>query len=161
MKWFILAFLFSIQSQSSSELLDVRIYEDADWDSLKAAALARHQSVSSLNQQLADLQKLKSLRLLCETQLRSSRIPVSCLELLDLEKKLKLLSVQKWSINQERLDSLCLRNLRLIDDVANDQFRLRLPKSRCQSEMRVQLEKLRYGSSFSDPLSVFSSRHRF
>ncbi len=161
MKAFILILLLSVRALGSAPLIDPKIYVNSDWESLKAQALVKPATATELSVRLTELRRLKSLRELCDGQLRDRRVPVSCFELLNAEKKNNVLNQHGWAENFERIDVLCVRNVRAIQDLHTDQFGLHLPVSKCRDEMKSQLEKLRYSSAFRDPQAVFSVRHQF
>ncbi len=158
----IIALLFAmLLTSSEAATIDLQAYTDGDWDSIRAKFLVQPNSPSNLRLQLASLERVKALRTLCDVQLRGIRLPVSCFELLELEKDLRVLPKNRWAENLKRIDEICLSAARKIVDFKDDQFGIRLPQSKCREAVADRFEKLKYGSTLRQPADVFSTRHRF
>ncbi|MEQ1875002.1 MAG: hypothetical protein ABL958_00055 [Bdellovibrionia bacterium] len=159
MKWLLLAVLLA--SSNAFGALEKSLYVSADWESLKAKSLSSAQSRAKQAVELENIDRLKILGQLCDEQLNSGRIPISCFELLEREKLAALISGRVLKENRARIDAVCVRALTAIRRLDDSQTRLRLPASKCKDALAAHLEKLRYGAEFRRPTDVFSERHRF
>lgn len=156
-------YLLFVLSLSSVEAAppDRNAYENGDWESMRAQLLVQPRADHDMAEQLARLDRAKALRTLCDVQLKTSKLPVSCFELLDVEKNLRILSKSQWAENLKRIDETCVSVARKLSDFKDVQFELQIPQSKCRDVVQDRREKLKYGSTLRRPAEVFSTRHRF
>jgi hypothetical protein len=137
-------------------------YLHGDWISLKANALMKAHSPEEVDKSLAQIESLKIERELCDVQLNSSRIPVSCFHLIRLEKEMGLLDLKKGGRSWREIDELCVHEVRKIKSLRDQDTHLKIPRSTvCRRELEMKVDKLRYGSLFRERPESVMLRHRF
>lgn len=129
----------------------------AEADDFRAMIQAR--SMSRLTMTLEKSKRLRRARSVCEAQLRTKRIPISCFEVIELEE-----SVQQEESNRERawLEALCLERVKTVRDQAHLKAAASLayvPKA-CREAAKLEADDLAYADSSAHRAEKFLRRRR-
>ncbi len=116
------------------------------------------QSKREVISNLRTFQKVQRIRHLCTQELKEKRVPFGCFELLDLEKRLRLISIQKWRDFYRWLDEICLSTLMLQESVVQGPDQSIQLGPRCKAQLGKSRATERYRNTEEDAVLLFSSR---
>lgn len=127
----------------------------AETDDFRALIQAR--SMDQLTMTLEKAKRLRHARFVCEAQLRTKRIPISCFEVIELEEPGQRVDSDR---EQVRLEALCLERVKTV----RDQAHLKLAASRpfvpkaCREAAKREADDLEYADGSAHRAEQFLRR---
>lgn len=117
-------------------------------------------SVQKLEESVELSKELSETRMICRLQLESAKIPTKCFQLLEVERKARLIGAKEFERENRWINELCLSTSSRSNDQNELYLALNSPKlsNDCRDAIRLRRDDLRYADQSSSPAELFENR---